>query len=331
MRSFLFLLWLVPSLGAQTPPSLSLVIEKDSAGVGEPIALELISDEPLEGGRQWDWPELAVGDSLPQGWEILETSGIDSVASPELDAGIRRSQRIVVLAWDTGIKVMEPFSLTDSAGVAASTQAALIEIGLASFQTDAAPKPMQGFKPYTWTFWEQLRKVLPWFGLLAALALFVWLARRAWKRRRTDVDAEPVLEKPKEPAHIVALRMLRNLEREAPWTRGNGKEAQTILSEAVRLHLQGSFGVKAMERTTSEVSASLRQAPVQGLDDGEAQWIVALLERSDLVKFAKQDMDGDAHLRVIRDCIDWVERTMPKESAEGEDPDSLPSSPKKNG
>ena len=135
---------------------------------------------------------------------------------------------------------------------------------------------------------------------------------RKWKDRETSLPLEETEQAPTEPAHVIALRMLRTVEMDAPWTRGEGKEAQAILSEAVRLHLQGSFGVKALERTTEELSRTLTQSPVRGLPEGEAQWILALLERSDLVKFAKQDMDGDAHVRVIRESIAWVERTQPR-------------------
>ena len=45
--------------------------------------------------------------TLPQGWEILQAGPIDN-GLPLLDAGLRRTQRIEVLAWDTGFKVIEP-------------------------------------------------------------------------------------------------------------------------------------------------------------------------------------------------------------------------------
>ncbi|MCH1582073.1 MAG: hypothetical protein L7S63_03065, partial [Flavobacteriales bacterium] len=51
----------------------------------------------------------------------------------------------------------------------------------------------------------------------------------------------------------------------------------------------------------------------------ERHWVVQILQHSDLVKFAKQDMDGDAHLRVIRESIEWVERTTPQSEEDASD------------
>jgi len=321
----LLLLSLVAASGvnAQTQPTLSLVIASDSAGVGEPMEWTLTSDEPLQGGRNWQWPRIAVGDSLPQGWEVIELSPLDSSASPLLEAGLRRTQTLTVMAWDTGVKVIEPLSLMDSTGAAASTEAAIVEIVPMPLEENPAPKPMQGFKAFQWTWWERLQQILPWVLALAVLILGGrWLYRK-WKDRETAEVLDDIEEIPTEPAHVIALQMLRDVESDAPWMRGEGKEAQAILSEAVRLHLQGTFGVKALERTTDELTRTLHQSPVQGLPKEETQWILALLERSDLVKFAKQDMDGDAHLRVIRESIAWVERTQPiVDTSEGSVPPS---------
>lgn len=307
----------------QAPPTLQWSADRDSVGLGDPLVLTLTSDEPLDGGRHWDWPALQPGDSLPQGWEVIEASPVDSSASPALEAGLRRTQTIVVMAWDTGMKVLEPLALTDSLGVSARTEARLVEVGLVRLGTDAVPKPMQGFKAYSWTLWERILQGLPWLlGVLSAMALAFWAFRR-WSARETlEPGVADVVEAPI-PAHITALAMLRKLESESPWRRGEGKEAQAILSEAVRLHLQGSFGVKALERTTDELARSLRDAPVRGMDAEQCQWVIALLERSDLVKFAKQDLDGDAHLRVVQESIQWVETTAP--AAEPEDPPSVTS------
>ena len=113
---FFIAAWLFSfGLNAQTA-ALNLQVERDSVGLGEPVALTLTSDESLLGGQHWAWPEFQPGDTLSQGWEILSVGTLDSTTSPEMEAGIRRSQRLVVLAWDTGLKVIEPFKLTPSEG-----------------------------------------------------------------------------------------------------------------------------------------------------------------------------------------------------------------------
>ncbi|MCH1576276.1 MAG: hypothetical protein L7S67_08370 [Flavobacteriales bacterium] len=298
----------------QTGPAFNLLVDRDSIGVGEPLQLQLISDEPLQGGKHWQWPTLIPGDSLAQGWEILSVSELDSSASPVLDAGLRRQQNIAIMAWDTGMMVLAPIVLLDSGEVAAKTPLMEIEVGLVPLEANAAPKPMQGFKVYQFTWWERIKFVLPWiFGAVAIALLGRWLYRKWQSREPQEAEAgAPIV--PKIPAHITALALLRQLEQDKPWTEGRGKEAQAVLSEAVRVHLQGSFGVKALERTTDELAQTLRSAPIRGMAADESDWMIALLQRSDLVKFAKQDMDGDAHLRVVQESIAWINRTIPTPS-----------------
>lgn len=300
-------------LQAQTPAALTVEADRDSVGLGEPLVLTLTSDEPLEGGRHWAWPALTAGDTLSQGWEVIAASPIDSTASPRLESGLRRQQRLTVMAWDTGVKMVSSLFLNDTTGMAAGSAPLRIEVGLVPLESNAAPKPMQGFKAYQWTWWERLRAWVVWLAAAAALALVARWAIRRWLSRESDPEKEATPAAPAIPAHVTALAMLRELETATPWQRGMGKEAQATLSEAVRLHLQGTFGVKALERTTDEVAEALRSAPVRGLSPGDGQWIIALLERSDLVKFAKQDMNADAHLRVVRESIAWIERTIPEE------------------
>lgn len=309
-----FLLGLGLALAAPLLPqaSLSVVADRDSVGIGETLILTLESDEPLTGGQTWAWPTWTAGDSLPQGWEVLKVGPVDSAASPNLDAGLRRTQRIEVLAWDSGFKVIEPLSLAGADGMSVASEALLVQVGSVALEDNPAPKPMQGYTQFTWTWWERALRILPYAMALLALAALLWWGYQRWSKREPleAVADTPIV--PSEPAHVVALRMLETLAAEQPWRHGRGKEAQAILSEAVRLHLQGTFGVKALERATEELSAHLLSAPIRGLDRGDASWLVDVLRQSDLVKFAKQNMAADAHARTVQEAIDWVRRTEPR-------------------
>lgn len=295
---------------------LRLTSPVDSIGLGEPVTLTLESDEPLTGGQRWTWPVLQEGDTLAKGWEILTVSPLDSAASPALEAGLRRTQSFEVLAWDTGFKVVEPLALLSSDGDSVLSQPLLLEVGLVALENNPAPRPLQGFKAYEWTWWEQVVRNWHWIlALLAAagLAWFIWTR----KPRETDTTA-PEPDVPAEPGHVVALRMLRALNQDQPWRQGEGKATQSALSDAIRLHLDSAFGVKSIERTTTELVDQLRNTTVRGLDGDDTAWLADLLQRSDLVKFAKQTLPADAHERAVRDALQWVERTQP----ESDTPDS---------
>jgi len=318
LRTALLLCGLSTSGLALAQASFSLVADRDSVGIGEALVLTLESDEPLTEGQHWEWPVLEVGDSLAQGWEILRTGPIDSAASPSLEAGLRRTQQIEVLAWDTGFKVIEPIVLGTSGPNPITSTPLLVQVGAHTLEQNPAPRPMQGYTNFSFTWWERAMQVLPTVLSIVALCALLFWALRKFRRRGPSTLPMAQPEQPQEPAHLRALRMLEALAAEQPWTGGREKETQVVLSEAVRLHLQGTFGVKALERATEELTAHLQGAPIRGLDPKDAQWLVALLRQSDLVKFAKQSMASDAHAHAVKEAIEWVRRSAPQDQQDGE-------------
>lgn len=319
LRTVLLLSGLSTSGLTLAQASFSLVADRDSVGIGEALVLTLESDEPLTEGQHWEWPVLEAGDSLAKGWEILSIGPIDSAASPTLAAGLRRTQQIEVLAWDTGFKVIEPIVLGNSGPNPIPSTPILVQVGAHTLEQNPAPRPMQGYTNFSFTWWERAMQVLPVFLSIAALlALLIWTLRR-FRRRESSTLPITQIAKPQEPAHLRALHMLESLAAEQPWNRGEEKEAQVILSEAVRLHLQGTFGVKALERATEELTAHLQGSPIRGMDSKDARWLVALLRQSDLVKFAKRSMASDAHAHSVNEAIEWVRRSAPQGEQEQED------------
>ena len=118
----------------------------------------------------------------------------------------------------------------------------------------------------------------PWFAggalVLAAVAFF---ARRYW--RGANGRAYP----PGAPAEV-ALAELDRIERLDLPAVGEFSRHYTLVSDCLRAFLNGQFGVRTMERATSEIAAEFRSAaaPEAGISGA-----VAILEESDLVKFAR--------------------------------------------
>lgn len=314
-RTLALFLGLCASAECASQAAFSVTADRDSVGIGEVLTLTLESDESITEGQQWTWPALAAGDSLAQGWEILSVGAIDSAASLALDAGIRRTQAVEILAWDTGFRVIEPLILFNEAGDTVRSPALLVQVGLTPLETNPAPKPLQGFAEFRWTWWERLSRHWPWAAVLAALAALGYVIRKGL--RRPDQAAEEVPIAPAEPGHLIAWRLLRELNDERPWLDGRDKETQSRLSDAIRLHLDSAFGVKSLERATTELVAQLQHSAIRGLDAADAAWLTDVLQRSDLVKFAKQSMPADAHARAVQDALRWVERTQPDTNEAG--------------
>lgn len=313
LRIFLLCCGICTSGWALAQASFSLVADRDSVGIGEALILTLESDEPLTDGQHWGWPVLEAGDSLAQGWEVLSTGPIDSAASPSLEAGLRRTQTIEVLAWDTGFKVIEPIVLGTSGANPIPTAPLMIQVGSHTLDQNPAPRPMQGYTNFSYAWWERAMQALPKVLFIIALVALLWWAFDRFRKRESSALPVAQATQPQEPAHLLALRMLESLAKEQPWNDGREKETQAVLSEAVRLHLQGTFGVKALERATEELTAHLQGSAIRGLDPGDAQWLVIMLRQSDLVKFAKQSMAYDAHAHAVKQAIEWVLRSAPKD------------------
>ena len=118
----------------------------------------------------------------------------------------------------------------------------------------------------------------PWFAggalVLAAVAFF---ARRYW--RGANGRAYP----PGAPAEV-ALAELDRIERLDLPAVGEFSRHYTLVSDCLRAFLNGQFGVPTMERATSEIASEFRAAAAP---EAEISGAVAILEESDLVKFAR--------------------------------------------
>ncbi len=140
----------------------------------------------------------------------------------------------------------------------------------------------------------------PWL-LLAALAAAAWYARREWLRRRKPegpaAPAEPVL-----PLEFRVERDLAALEASGLWEKGEHAAYYLRLTEILRAYLEERWGVPATAMTSGEVTRLMRDRASLDL----AATTRELLERSDLVKFARQKAsptDGPRDLAKVRDLV----------------------------
>ncbi|HWV38723.1 MAG TPA: hypothetical protein VN033_09645 [Vulgatibacter sp.] len=121
-------------------------------------------------------------------------------------------------------------------------------------------------------------------GLLAAAFLGL-LAHRRWRAWRDRIAAAPA---PPRPPEAVALEALAALQAEGLPGAGHAREHYFRLSAIVRAFVEGSGGPEALERTSGELLAALRERPLAGLDlSAFASW----LERGDVVRYAGQAID----------------------------------------
>lgn len=167
---------------------------------------------------------------------------------------------------------------------------------------------------YPVTFGE----IAPWLAggiaLIALAVLAIWLARKYLRKRREA-------ELHREPAHIVALRKLDHYRGDKYWAADKQKQFYSGVTDALREYVVARYGVAAMEMTTAEIFAGLKDKDIpQDLYDE----LKALFERADFVKFAKFVVDKDDNAGVVPSAVRFVTMTYQKEieAESGKDADS---------
>ena len=273
-----------PTVSAQTSPvGVGVVVEPSSVTVGEVFTMTLSARHPPEyhvvfpklPGRTDDGfeirsqrPVAAVdnGDGTLTSSVVIEAAlfRVGEHATPALSVGARRPDGDVVYRPARPVSITVESVLAGSAGGGVGAQAAIPPI----------PPQTEMSSPPVW----------PWVGggALAAAAL-AFLARRYWLGR--NPPAVPLGA----PAEI-ALAELDRIERLDLPSVGEFPRHYTLVSDCVRAFLNGQFGVPTMERATSEIAAEFQ---IAAAPESEIRDVVAVLEESDLVKFARLSPEPD--------------------------------------
>ena len=137
-------------------------------------------------------------------------------------------------------------------------------------------------------------------GIIGGLIYFLY--RRAQNRKLPPKKEVIVIE----PAHVIALRKLKELKTQELWQKGSIKEYQSQLTFIVREYLENRYGISALESTTYEILGDLK--PVR-LNDEWKMKLREMLELADLVKFAKASPPESTHEKLMGYAIDFVEKT----------------------
>ncbi|MFC0876419.1 hypothetical protein ACE01N_07475 [Saccharicrinis sp. FJH2] len=225
------------------------------------------------------------GDTLQKGIDILGTTELDTTT---IDAdNILLKKSYLITSFDSGHYMIPPIRINidqQSGGGYVETNPLALKIFTFNVDTTQAIFDIKGVEDVPYTF----REMLPWLVggvlLIGFVILFIWLFRRI-KRK------EPVFslrrEKPKLPAHVVALDELEKLKKEKLWQTDRIKEFYTRLTEILRVYIEDRFQIKAMEQTSDEILEAMKTADLEG--DAVLENLRQILKLADLVKFAKMN------------------------------------------
>ncbi len=235
-------------------------------------------------------------DSIPGGLEIIEIYGPDTIPAGEDDPTewdyiIKKSW--VATAWDSGFVNLPGLQLQKvptQAGDQLEIQAEIIEV--------------------KWTTAEKIKRLLPYlFGLIALLITigitYYFLGKLKTKPLAERLEKEIIL-----PPHIIAIQKLEELRKRESWLKGDEKTFQVDLSQIIREYIDVRFGVRSLDKTSSEAAQIIKH-----LDISEADKVAirSALMLGDQIKFAKFKAAHDMHLKSLNDCVEFVQNTKEDE------------------
>jgi hypothetical protein len=142
-----------------------------------------------------------------------------------------------------------------------------------------------------------------------AILFFIFYAI---KRKKNNKPIFVIPRKPKEPAHIIALRELDRIKQEKLWQQGKTKQFYSEITETLRKYIEDRYGIPAMEQTSDETLDSFKYRR-DLLKEKTLENLSRILKLADLVKFAKYRTTPDDDNMTLVNAYFFVNDTKPEE------------------
>jgi hypothetical protein len=302
---------LAGALNAQTVKA-TASLDTNSIRIGQQVKLQLSVRYRVDNGQQVQihWP--GIKDTIIKEIEVVGQSKIDTVIPDKSNPfEFVQTKTVFITSFDSGYWAIPPFKFlinNDTTGV--NTDPLLLEVGTVAVDTSLAIKDI---KPpfeenYTWLDWLKDNMYVVYGTLIAILVVIViiYLVRHFRKVPPPTV----VVEKPKIPAHVIALEKLDKLRNEKLWQEGKLKLYHSTLSEIIREYIENRFRIQAMEQTTDEILHGFRSIAV---DEESKTKLRQLLFLADMVKFAKEQPLPNENEMSLSNAYDFVTGTKREE------------------
>lgn len=132
-------------------------------------------------------------------------------------------------------------------------------------------------------YWRWIKKYW-WAIVIVVIGIIIVIL---WNRRRTIKKSDELSLRER------TLQAIQQLRKKEDWLHGKTKSHYVGFSAILKQYLSSRYELNLMERTTYETITLLK---VKGLDRDMVRRIEVLLRESDMVKFAKTELN-DMHIR----------------------------------
>jgi len=271
-------------------------VDSSTMSLGKPNVLHLSVALPYDSLSE---PDLnAITTSIPQ-WRTLDQGRWKRISSSTW-------QRDVSFAiYDTGhfvFPLLEVYGDKEEATDTIVGHPLQLEVDYATGEKSVAE--IRDIYERKWSLLHALKYLAAVIGIIL-LIMAVWRIVKRFTSSEPEVKVEKVM--PEEPAHIIALQDLGDLEQQRLWETGAYKEHQTRLSMITRQYLQRRYGIPAPESTTSEIIREMR--PLH-LRQSQTASVTELLQLADMVKYARAEPPAESHVELLDSARRFVMETQ---------------------
>jgi hypothetical protein len=289
--------------------SASVQLDTFQIEIGDQVymKLNLVQEENLK----VSFPKFK--NQIIDGIDIVSMSDIDTVSREKGKVFLR--QNILITAFDDSLFNIPPLPFISgkdtvyTKSLSLDVQKLSMDSALLSKLDTTEMLPIFDIKApidTPWTF-KEFWQYYGWYiiAFVLAVALF-FIIRYIIKRYKEN---KPLFkpEKPKEPAHIIALRKLDNLKEKKLWQSGRAKEYYSELTYILREYLENRYKISALERTSHELIELLSHSKL--MDKERIEEFRQIFSLGDLAKFAKFNPLPDENDLSMKNAYSIIDNT----------------------
>lgn len=228
-------------------------------------------------------------DTITKNIEIVEISKPDTIAQNNNLLNI--SQVFRITSFDSGLHYIPPIAFEYKRGELIEKQNSNA-LALLVVNPFVKVDPEEGIfdikQPINTPFtFAELLKFLNWVLAFMLFSSLLVLGIHWWLKKRNPLKELLFKEKPKEPAHVIALRELEQIKNQKIWQKGQVKQFYSQLTDVLRIYMEERYHFPAMEQITTDILKSLKSVDLP--DDKLLPKMKQILETADLAKFAKYE------------------------------------------
>lgn len=288
----------------------------DSSNIllGDQVKLFLEIDHPKN--IEVEFPELP--DTILRKIEVLDRSPIDTFELED-EAFRKQIRSWLITSFDSGTYRIPPYWFKlNLNGRADSVSTNGVTLRVHTIPVDTTRGPTDIKMPYGAPL--TLKEVMPFIlGVILAGAIIFFILYSI-KRKKQNKPIFTLPKKPKEPAHVIALRELDRIKNEKLWQQGKTKLYYSKVTEVLRKYIEERFAIPAMEYTSDETLSAFRYRR-DLLNEKTFENLEEILKTADLVKFAKYKPSPDEDNMTLINAYFFVNETKKEAESKTAGPD----------